>query len=79
MKENLFILHPRLSPALLAIQEKCVSNLKDKLMAAIESNTTYTLEEFKRCHHVKLQLVMTVIRKILEPTKLNNYHGMCIV
>lgn len=57
LKENLFILHPRLSPALLAIQDRCVANLKDKLMAAIESNTTYTLEEFKRCHHVKLQLV----------------------
>lgn len=62
LKENLFILHPRLSPALLAIQDKCVSNLKDKLMAAIESSTTYTLEEFKRCHHVKLQLVMTLCR-----------------
>lgn len=60
LKENLFILHPRLSPALLAIQEKCASNLKDKLMAAIESSTTYTLEEFKRCHHVKLQLVMII-------------------
>ena len=57
LKENLFILHPRLSPALLAIQEKCASNLKDKLMVAVEPSTTYTLEEFKRCHHVKLQLV----------------------
>ena len=57
LKENLFILHPRLSPALLNIQDRCVSNLKDKLMSAIESNTTYTLEEFKRCHLVKLQLV----------------------
>ena len=57
LKENLFILHARLRPALLAIQDRCVANLKDKLMAAIESNTTYTLEEFKICHLVKLQLV----------------------
>lgn len=64
LKENLFILHPRLSPALLAIQDKCVSNLKDKLMAAIESNTTYTLEEFKRCHHVKLQLVISLVNEV---------------
>lgn len=63
LKDNLFILHPRLSPALLAIQEKCVSNLKNKLMAAIELNTTYTLEEFKRCHHVKLQLVRRFMPK----------------
>lgn len=59
LKENLFILNPRLSPALLDIQDKCVSNLLDKLMSAVESNTTYTLEEFKRCHIVKLQLVMS--------------------
>ena len=61
LKENLFILHPRLSPALLNVQDKCVSNLEDKLMAAIEANTTYTLEEFKRCHLVKLQLVIGIL------------------
>ncbi len=66
LKENLFILHPRLSPALLNIQDKCVSNLEDKLMVAIESNTTYTLEEFKRCHLVKLQLVYNYVQLMLN-------------
>ena len=58
LKENLFILNPRLSPALLKVQGKCVSSLQEKLLSAIESNTTYTLDEFKKCHLVKLHLVM---------------------
>lgn len=60
LKENLFILNPRLGPALLNLQTKCTFSLEDKLMAAIEPSTTYTLEEFKRCHLVKLQLVCIV-------------------
>ena len=65
LKEDLFILHPRLRPALLNVQDKCVSNLEDKLMVAIEANTTYTLEEFKRCHLVKLQLVCSILKVIM--------------
>ena len=34
-----------------------MSNLKEKLMAAIEANTTYTLQEFEICHAAKLNLV----------------------
>ncbi len=58
LRQNLFILHPRLSPTLLKVQTKCELSLQDMLLSAIEPNTTYTLEEFKKCHLVKLQLVM---------------------
>ena len=57
LRENLFILHPQLSYALLKLRAKCQHSLEDMLLTAIEPNTTYTLEEFKKCHLVKLQLV----------------------
>ena len=57
LKENLFILHPQLSMALLRIRARCQLSLAGQLLTAIEPNTTYTLEEFKMCHIVKLRLV----------------------
>ncbi len=57
LRENLFILHPHLSYALLKLWARCHMSLEEMLLTAIEPNTTYTLEEFKKCHLVKLQLV----------------------
>ena len=57
LKAHLFILHPDLRPALLHVQSQCVTNTENKLMAAIEPLTTYTLEEFKTVHFTKMKLV----------------------
>ena len=57
LKAHLFILHPDLRPALLHVQSQCVINTENKLMAAIEPLTTYTLEEFKTVHFTKMKLV----------------------
>ena len=54
---NLFILHPELRPALLKVRAQCEANCENKLMAAIDPGTTYTLEEFKTCHIAKMGLV----------------------
>lgn len=54
---NLFILHPKLRPALLKVRAQCEVNCENKLMAAIDPGTTYTLEEFKMCHIAKMGLV----------------------
>ena len=56
---HLFILHPQLCPALLRVQGQCVASTENKLMAAIEPFTTYTLEEFKTVHVTKMRLVST--------------------
>lgn len=57
LEAHLFILHPQLRPALLLVQSQCVTNTENKLMAAIEPLTTYTLEEFKTVHFTKMKLV----------------------
>ena len=57
LESNLFILHHELCPALLMVKGQCEVSCEEKLMAAIEDNTTYTLEEFKTCHSAKLRLV----------------------
>ena len=54
---NLFILHPKLRPALLKVRAQCEVNCESKLMAAIDPATTYTLEEFKTVHIGKMGLV----------------------
>ena len=54
---NLFILHPKLRPALLKVRARCEVNCESKLMAAIDPGTTYTLEEFKTVHYAKMGLV----------------------
>ena len=57
LEENLFILHPKLSLALLEIRGHCQADYESKLMLAIEVGTTYTLEEFRDCHMGKMGLV----------------------
>lgn len=57
LEANLFILHPKLCPALLEVRKQCEASYESKLMAAIEEGTTYTLEEFKTCHMGKMGLV----------------------
>lgn len=57
LEKNLFILHPKLRPALLEVHNQCVANMETLLMAAIDPGTTYTLEEFKTCHMAKMALV----------------------
>ena len=57
LEKNLFILHPKLRPALLEVHNQCVGNMETLLMAAIDLGTTYTLEEFKTCHMAKMALV----------------------
>ena len=39
------------------VKGQCEVSCEEKLMAAIDHNTTYTLEEFKMCHLTKLRLV----------------------
>ena len=57
LEENLFILHPQLSLALLEIRGHCQTDYESKLMLAIEVGTTYTLDEFRDCHMGKMGLV----------------------
>lgn len=57
LEANLFILHDKLCPALLIVRGQCEMYCESKLMAAIEDNTTYTLDEFKTCHITKMKLV----------------------
>ncbi len=57
LESNLFILHYNLCPALLMVKGQCEVRCEDKLMAAIDKNTTYTLAEFKTCHLTKLRMV----------------------
>ena len=57
LEENLFILHPQLSPALLEVRGQCEADYEKKLMLAIEAGTTYTLDEFRDCHMGKMGLV----------------------
>ena len=57
LESNLFILHYNLCPALLMVKGQCEIRCEDKLMAAIDKNTTYTLAEFKTCHLTKLRMV----------------------
>ena len=57
LEENLFILHPQLSLALLEIRAHCQSDYESKLMLAIEEGNTYTLDEFRDCHMGKMGLV----------------------
>ena len=59
LESNLFILHHELCPALLMVKGQCEVSCEEKLMAAIEENSTYTLEEFKTCHSAKLRLVIS--------------------
>ena len=57
LEENLFILHPQLSRALLEVRGHCQADYDSKLMLAIEVGTTYTLDEFRDCHMGKMGLV----------------------
>ena len=57
LEENLFILHPQLSPALLEVRGQCEADYEKKLMLAIEAGTTYTMDEFRECHMGKMGLV----------------------
>ena len=57
LEENLFILHPQLSLALLEIRAQCEADYETKLLLAIEEGTTYSLDEFRDCHMGKMGLV----------------------
>ena len=57
LEENLFILHPLLSLALLEIRAHCQKDYDSKVMLAIEKGTTYSLDEFRDCHMGKMGLV----------------------
>ena len=57
LEENLFILHPQLSLALLEIRAHCEADYESKLLLAIEEGTTYSLDEFRDCHMGKMGLV----------------------
>ena len=57
LEAHLFILHAKLRPALLQVRGQCEHNTVKQLMAAIDPNTTYTLDEFRTCHMAKLKLV----------------------
>ena len=57
LEENLFILHPQLSLALLEIKAHCQADYESKLMLAIEEGNTYSLDEFRDCHMGKMGLV----------------------
>ena len=67
LEENLFILHPQLSRALLEIRTHCMADYKSKLMLAIEAGTTYSLDEFRDCHMGKMGLVSSLHPLDLQP------------
>lgn len=57
LKENLFLLHTSLGPALLEVKKLAEAICEKELMVAIDSGTTYTLQEFKDCQLAKMGLV----------------------
>lgn len=57
LEENLFVLHRCLSPALLRLKHEAENICENELMAAIDPNTTYTLEEFRSCQLGKMGIV----------------------
>ena len=61
LEENLFLLHPSLSPALLQLRSLAEDICTNQLMAAIDPGTTYTLDEFKDCQLAKMGFVSYIL------------------
>lgn len=57
LDESLFLLHPSLRPALLEIKCLIENIIQTEIMAAIDPETTYTLEEFQDSQLGKMGLV----------------------
>ena len=57
LHESLFLLHPSLRPALLEIKSLIEDIIQTEIMAAIDSETTYALEEFQDSQLGKMGLV----------------------
>ena len=59
LKENLFLLHRELCPALLQVRTMAEDICENHLMVAIDPGTTYSLEEFSECQLAKMGFVST--------------------
>ena len=57
LEEQLFLLDHQLSPALMEVKKQAEIIETKQLMAAIDPEKPYTLEEFRDCHTGKLLLV----------------------
>ena len=57
LEEQLFLLDHQLSPALMEVKNQAEIIECKQLMAAIDPEKPYTLEEFRDCHTGKLLLV----------------------